>query len=169
MPADEVTVRRVEPGDWPALRALRLEALADTPMAYLETLEAALELDDAAWRSRAARGSLEGDACQVLAWAGEVSVGTAVSYLDAERPGTAVLAAVFVAPAGRGTGLLDRLLEPVTGWAKERGCRVERLWVHEDNGRARQAYATRGFAETGQSMAYPLDPTQRELAMERAL
>ena len=169
MPAEDVSVRRVEPGDWPVLRALRLEALADTPIAYLETLATALALDDDAWQARARRGSAEGDSCQVLARSGGTAVGTAVGFLDAERPGTAVLAAVYVAPAARGTGLLSALLEPVVAWAGGRGCGVLRLWVHEDNGRARAAYERLGFRETGQLMPYPLDPERRELAMELPL
>ena len=51
-------VRRIVPDDWPALRALRLEALEDTPIAFLETLEAARALGDEAWRARAARGAV---------------------------------------------------------------------------------------------------------------
>lgn len=169
MPADPVQVRRVEPADWPALKALRLEALADTPIAYLETLEQALGLDDAAWQARAARGSVHGDSCQVLAWSAGRPTATAVGFLDPERRGTAVLAAAYVSPAARGTGLLDRLLEPVTVWARLHGCTVLRLWVHEDNGRARAAYDARGFLATGQTMAYPVEPSQRELALELAL
>lgn len=169
MPADDVTVRRVEPGDWALLRALRLEALADTPIAYLETLEAALALGDDAWRARAVRGSAGGDSCQVMAWSGEQPVGTLTAFLDPERPGTAVLAAVYVVPTARGTGLLDCLLAPVVAWCRQCGCIRLRLWVHEDNGRARASYGARGFVATGQTMAYPVEPSQRELALELAL
>ena len=164
-----VRVDRVTSQDWPALKALRLEALADTPIAYLETLAQARTADDASWQARALRGSADGDSCQVIAWSGASAIATAVGFLDPERPGTAVLAAVYVAPAARGTGLMDRLLAPVSGWAREHGCRTLRLWVHQDNGRARVAYARRGFVETGQAMPYPLEPSQRELAMELAL
>ena len=34
-----VVVRQVRPQDWEQLRSLRLEMLADTPLAYLERLE----------------------------------------------------------------------------------------------------------------------------------
>ena len=36
-----VTIREIEERDWVRLRALRLEMLEDTPIAYLETLATA--------------------------------------------------------------------------------------------------------------------------------
>ncbi|MCW2778558.1 MAG: acetyltransferase, partial [Frankiales bacterium] len=50
-------LRRVVPGDWPVLRALRLEMLQDTPLAFLETHADALARSDDEWRYRATRGS----------------------------------------------------------------------------------------------------------------
>ncbi|MDQ1513892.1 MAG: hypothetical protein QOC59_1734, partial [Microbacteriaceae bacterium] len=47
------TVRPTEEDDWQAVRALRLEMLQDTPIAYLETFEQALDRPEAHWRDRA--------------------------------------------------------------------------------------------------------------------
>ena len=46
MIATAFVVRRVRPEDWPRLRALRLEALEDTPMGFLERYEDALKVAD---------------------------------------------------------------------------------------------------------------------------
>ena len=166
MPADRPAIRRIRPTDWPALRALRLEALGDTPTAYLETLEQALALDDAGWQARASRGSEGGDSIQLLALREDRPVGTAVCFV---RDGAAWLAAVYLTPAERGRGLLAELVAPCLDWAQGRGRGVMRLEVHEDNGRAQAAYAHLGFAATGRRRPYPLDPSTQELTMERIL
>ena len=49
-------VRRTSAADWQSVRALRLEMLADTPLAYGETMATALSRQEPEWRVRAARG-----------------------------------------------------------------------------------------------------------------
>lgn len=167
MPADlDLLVRRITPDDGPLLRDLRLEALADTPLAFCERLQDARLLDDAAWRDRAARGAIGGDCLQLLVLDGARAVATAKVFAD---DGRAWLAAVYVSPAVRGAGLPARLVEGCSAWAREQGFDVLLLEVHEDNPRARAAYARLGFAQTGRSRPYPLDPTARELEMALAL
>jgi hypothetical protein len=86
--AEAVTVRRARRADWPELKVLRLEALADTPIGFLETLEEAQALDDAAWKARETRGGDGGDSHQVLAFAGGRAVGTCVTFSPSRvRPG----------------------------------------------------------------------------------
>ncbi len=162
---DEPVVRRVVQADWPALRALRLEALADCPIAYLETLAAAELLADSAWQARAARGARGGDSCQVLALQDGRPVGTCVTFL---LDGAPWLAAVYVTPRARGRGLLARLLAPCAEWARAHGGSRLTLEVHEDNGRARQAYARLGFVATGATTPYPLPPggLEQEMVLE---
>jgi GNAT superfamily N-acetyltransferase len=152
--------------DWPDLRALRLEALTDTPIGFLETLAAAQLLPDEAWQARAARGAEGGDSFQVMAWAGSRPVGNCVCFL---RDGAAWLAAVYLTPDHRGRGLLRELAERCAAWGREQGASVLRLEVHEDNARAQAAYARLGFAATGASQPYDLDPSRDELLMERPL
>ena len=162
----EPEVRRVVPEDWPALRALRLEALEDSPVAFCEALEGARSLADDAWQARAARGSVGGDSVQLMAFAGGRPVATSVGFVE---DGRACLAAVYVTPAHRGRGLLSRLLDGVTAWAREQGCDELVLEVHEDNAPARAAYARLGFVDTGVRRPYPLDPSGEELEMALAL
>lgn len=159
-------IRRVRPEDWPSTKALRLEALADTPIGFLETLAEARRLDDGAWQQRAARGAEGGDSFQVIAWDGDRPVGTCVSFV---RDGRAWLAAVYVAPAARGTGLLAELVERCAEWARRGGAPELVLQVHEDNARARTAYARLGFADTGRTTPYPLEPGGLEREMVREL
>jgi GNAT superfamily N-acetyltransferase len=161
-----VEVRRVRPEDWPDLRSLRLEALKDTPMGFLETLAAALDRPDEDWQARAVRGAEGGNSLQVMAWADGRPVANCVCFL---RDGAAWLAAVYVTPDHRGQGLLAELADRCAAWGREQGCRVLRLEVHEANARARAAYARLGFSDTGERAPYPLPPYGQELVMQRPL
>ncbi len=50
--SEAVVIRRGMPEDWPASKALRLRALADSPAAFSSTLERELAFDDEVWRTR---------------------------------------------------------------------------------------------------------------------
>lgn len=144
------------PGDWAAWRQLRVEALRDTPIGFLETVEAALAKDEAAWRRR-----LADVPCNVLVLADGAAVAMSSGFLIDGRP---FLGAVYVTPAWRSQGLLARLVEAVAAWARA-GADVLLLEVHEDNLRARSAYVRLGFVETGERRPYPLAPDRDELVM----
>jgi ribosomal protein S18 acetylase RimI-like enzyme len=153
------------------LRDLRLEMLADTPEAYVETLENARAADEAEWRFRARRASSVGNVGVVAVDRGaDLFVGTMSAYADADR-GRTWLVAVYVAPdyRGREHGVADAMLDAVERWATERGDAELSLEVHEDNARAQAFYRRRGYRFTGGSRPYDLDETQAELEMSRAL
>ena len=165
----EVRVDRVVPDDWPAWKAIRLEALADTPIGFLELLADAERKTDAQWRERTVAAA-EGDSHGLwLARDGDRPVGCvgAVRYLPGEH---GLVYGVYVSPSHRGPGTLDALLAAAYAWLRGLGgVREVRLEVHEDNARARAAYARRGFVETGERSPYAPDPTRDELLMSRPL
>jgi ribosomal protein S18 acetylase RimI-like enzyme len=157
-------VRRVRPGDGPRLRELRVAALAQTPIAFLETHAEAVRHRPQDWEDRVARHAAGAACAMYVADAGDRWVGMMGGYVD--PAGRAVLIAVHVDPAFRGGPVAGRLLAAVAGWARtEVG--ADRLWleVHEDNARARSFYRRVGFTETGVRRPYPLDPSRDELEM----
>lgn len=159
----EFTVRAVVEDDWREVKALRLEMLQDTPIAYLETLASALAEPDATWQVRAARPALDGSLRLAAIDGSGRWIGTLGGFLD--RHHGATLVSVYVTPRARGRhGIFDAMLDRVEDWARERGTTL-RLSVHEDNRRAIAAYVKRGFVETGQWVPYPLEPGGRELEM----
>jgi GNAT superfamily N-acetyltransferase len=166
MQAPAVTVRRTTGSDWEALRGLRLEMLRDTPIAFGETLEAALAHGEPEWRMRAARGDSAGTV-NLAAIADGRWVGTMGAYVPNSSTG-AMLVGVYVSPEFRGAGVADALLAEVEAWAAQRGPALT-LHVHETNLRARAYYARRGFAKTGAVHRYVLDPTAREIEMRKTL
>jgi GNAT superfamily N-acetyltransferase len=164
-----VDIRPMQPTQWRELRALRLEMLADEPLAYVESLAAAQRVTDQEWQDRAVRYTAPGSLNLVAVRRSDGQwVGTMSSFAE---DGRAWLVAVYVTPGrrGRAHGVADALLDGVEHWVAEQGHR--RLWleVHEANPRAQAFYARRGYRLTGQTRPYDLDPTGNELEMVRDL
>jgi ribosomal protein S18 acetylase RimI-like enzyme len=165
-----VEVRALTSADDPAqLRELRLEMLADTPLAYLERVEDARRHPPAYWTDRIRRYAAGGDRALYVAEAPDGTwVGQAGGWLD--RTGLAYLVSVYVRPGHRGSGLLERLTTPVFDWARERGSTEIRLEVARENGRAVTAYRRLGFVPTGRTQPHPLYPGESvEIEMSRPL
>ncbi|WP_223941912.1 N-acetyltransferase [Arthrobacter sp. StoSoilB22] len=169
-------IRRLHANDWPLLKAVRLEMLTDTPMAYVESLDAARRQTDTQWQERAA--AMSGDASITLV-ADTGEEGSKLCGLMRvvvkhpripEKPLQAMLISVYVAPEHRGLGLADELLrEACQAAAGDFAAESMELGVHEDNSRALAFYRRHGFQTTGASRPYPQDTSKLELVMERLL
>ena len=165
-----ITLHRTGRDDWQRLRTLRLEALRDTPIAFLQTAENAERMSEDEWRAYAGRGQ---EGARTIIVAVDDTTGDFVGMMGGaidHAGGAPFLVAVFVSPSHRGRelGVTDQLLEAIEDWARGFG-NVIQLDVHEDNTRARRYYASHGFVETGQTMPYPLDRTRVELNMIKRL
>ena len=146
-------VRPPRPDEWERWKELRLRALRDAPLAFLETIERAESHDDALWRSRVAPSDARASAVAITD-AGEW-VGQMVVLLDAEPP---TLVGVYVDPRHRGDGTAQRLLEALVGRARATGAATLRLQVSEGNDRARRFYERMGFVATGDVELIPGHP-----------
>ena len=184
----EHLIRPVRADEWRQVRELRLLALRDpaAPVAFLETYENAVKRPDDFWQDRAAGSAAPGGSVRQFiaegpdgAWAGSVTV-------LIEEPGTqgvlgpgpsvrqAHLVGVFVRAEFRGTGVTEALFSAAVGWARAvdgEGAGVERvrLFVHEDNPRAKAIYRKYGHVPSGEVAAVPGDPgaREREMVLER--
>lgn len=155
---------------------MRLEMLADTPMAYIESLDTARRQTDSQWQERAKAMSGDGSVTVIAEENGPARrirglMRVALKHpRKAEDPERAILISVYVAPEYRGLGLADELLVACCDAAvRDLGAAVLELGVHEDNARALAFYQRHGFALTGESKPFPQDKTKRELIMERRL
>jgi len=177
----QFTLYRPTEDDWAAIRDLRIRAVTDTPIAFLETVDDVQALDEQGWRERVAK-NVHAGATQSVAvdsdgrWIGSavcfVSLGEP-GYLPDARPGPprANLVGVFVDPEWRGdAGVLDALLVEISRWAHaDKGLTELFLHVGEPNARARRSYEKRGFRPTGRVASVPQQPGVRELEMVVAL
>lgn len=148
-PTTGLVVRRVRPGDGPALRQLRLAALATDPLAFGSTLEREEALPEAHWSTLAengASGSRE---------ATFVAVGTdaaPVGMIGAFTEGAARhLWGMWVVPARRRGGAGRALLRAVLEWCAEAAPgEPVRLDVNPVQEAAIRLYVAHGFRTSGE-------------------
>jgi ribosomal protein S18 acetylase RimI-like enzyme len=161
-------VRRVSPTDAARVRALRLEMLADAPLAFIERLDEAAARPHEQFRARLAERATSNEAAQFVAEADGRLVAQAGGYALGPGRDTSLLYAVYISPPWRGTGLLGRLVEAVAGWSRAAGRPVLELEVVTSNQRAIRAYQRLGFVDTGRRAKHPTVPVLTELIMARS-
>jgi RimJ/RimL family protein N-acetyltransferase len=162
-------VHRVTEADAARTRALRLEMLADSPLAFLETVAQAAARPHEAYRRRIAQAARGGQLSQFVADPGGRSrlIGHAGGTTLPEAPDETVIFAVYVTPAHRGGKVLAELVEAVAGWSHECGRDRLMLEVVTGNARAVRAYEKLGFEDTGERVPHPVLPALTELRMRR--
>lgn len=141
-------VRRIEPSDWPAYRALRLRALQDAPDAFGSTFEAERALPDTFWTSRLRAVTDETDA-PLFALDGQAPCGLVWCKRDAQQRHVAHLFQMWIAPASRGRGAGGALLTAALDWAAGVGVERVRLGVTVGDSSAARLYAAHGFVPVG--------------------
>lgn len=164
------SIRRIRPDEGPALRTIRLQAIADSPIAFGSTLAETEGRPAEYWEGRA-RGAAAGqDNILFVAEDAGTWVGLAGGYVDDERADASPdLISMWVHPAYRGRGIGRRLVEQVVLWAREREAPRVVLWVTEGNDSAAGLYARCGFRDTGGRQPLPSHPGMVEREMELRL
>lgn len=165
----DATVRRIRPADAGRMRALRLEMLADTPLAFLETIADAAARPHAQFAQRITNTSTGSHAAQFVADPGRGPfVAHAGGTAAPEDPALTVIFAVYVTPTWRGRGLVTALIDEVAAWSRASGRPELLLEVVVGNDRAVRAYERIGFVDTGVRVPHPTIPVLTELQMRRA-
>jgi GNAT superfamily N-acetyltransferase len=124
-------IRRICADEGPKLRALRLHALAEVPMAFGSTLAVEQGFSDAVWRERAIGASAGCDRATFIAerdrqWLGLV---TGLARQDDLEKAGPLLVSMFVDSTARRVGIGVRLVEAVSAWARACGAARLSLWV----------------------------------------
>ena len=114
----QVTVRRVRPEDAARVKAIRLEMLVDSPLAFLERIDEAAALPHAEYRARIALRATDPDNAQFIAEEDGRIIGHAGGWASPEEAGTTVIFAVYVTPSRRGTGIVKQLVDGVAEWSR---------------------------------------------------
>lgn len=144
-----MNVRRGRPGDEATLRAIRLEALAESPWAFASTLareEGRAAEEWTRWLTESAVFLVE---------SADGAQGLACGVRDRDDATSAYLMGMWVRPAVRGLGIADRLVDAVVRWARDEGYRTVLLDVAAGNDRARRLYERHGFELTGREHRLP--------------
>ena len=151
-PSDAV-VRAFSPHEWRSYRAIRLTALADSPMAFGSTLAKESNLSDAEWESRLARGCASAMEQPLVADVDGQPVGLAWVRIESSDPALANLYQMWVAPGFRGRGIGRALLAAAIEWSRLARAAAIELGVTCDT-RAMRMYSAAGF----EPLAEPAPP-----------
>jgi GNAT superfamily N-acetyltransferase len=155
-------------GEWSELRALRLSALRDSPLAFGSTYERELAFTPDRWRSWETEAAA-GAEYVAIAVADGRWVAMARGSGDMDDPTSAFVTAVYVAAEWRKRGLGRAVSAAVIDWARRRGFASIRLHVADWNDAARRLYESLGFGPTGVTVPLSHDPTVTELEMRLVL
>jgi GNAT superfamily N-acetyltransferase len=158
-----VTIRHAGYDDAGLLRAIRLEALSNTPEAYGSTYEDSVKWSSRKWRTAATKWNY------YLAERDGDVVGMASGGFNDAHPGTRWLFGMYVTPSERGSGVASQLVETVSTWARDDGASAIYLHVTESVARARAFYTKMGFRENGEIIIMQRDPSLRLFTMVRDL
>ena len=101
---EQVIVRRVRAEDAARVKAVRLEMLVDSPLAYLERVDEAAERPYAEFKARIASTATDHDSAQFIAEADRRLIGQAGAFAPPGSDGVTMIYAVYVTPAWRGIG-----------------------------------------------------------------
>lgn len=181
-----VLIRTFESTEWQKYRAVRLQALQESPDAFGRLYVDSAKYSDELWQARLERidpasdfplgaftcgpapgESPRGESTPGESTRGESVVGLAWGRIDSECPGRADLYQMWASPAYRGQGIGRRMLTEVISWARQQQAIDLYLGVTIDNSPAEQLYRSAGFESIGEPE--PLRPHSSKLVQNMRL
>jgi GNAT superfamily N-acetyltransferase len=163
-----ITIEPITRENMELFRAVRLNALQESPSAFGSTYAREAAFTDAEWLVRLERWNGE-KGIGFLAMEGEEPCGIAGTLLDLEDTSRAQLVSMWTAPAFRRKGVGRLLVNAVFEWAKQREVKTLLLMVTSTNASATRFYEQLGFAMSGRTEPYPNDPEVLEYEMARTI
>jgi len=160
-----VVLKPIQPESAASFRAVRLEALRESPLAFGSTYAKESLLTEPDWSARA-RQWTSGNSRAWLAWCDGQACGIVACFLDSDDRQRAVLASMWVAPTHRRHGLGRLLVEEAKAWATSAHAKAIALMVTSSNAQAIHFYEQLGFIRTGRTEPYPNDPSLVEFEMK---
>ena len=160
-------IRPFEPQEWVKYKALRLQALADSPDAFGATLDNEQARSNEEWSGRLAKGATSEWELPLVAEVNGEPVGLTWGRIDPANPEVATLYQVWVAPTHRGLGIGKMLMDAAVAWAKSMYVRYVDLGVTWGDTPATRLYLRTGFEPVGQPQ--PLRPGSELLGQRMQL
>ena len=158
-------IRSLRPNETALFRQLRLQALAESPNAFGETLQQAQIQPDAYWEKLTASVTQPDRHVMFLAEQAEQILGFAFGLLDRQDATIGHIGGMWVNPAFRSSGVGSTLLAKLLDWAHQREFRALELWVTEGNEKAVDFYQRSGFVYTGKRDLLPSNPSLQIIQM----
>ena len=139
-----ISVHRLGREEWQRCKAIRLQALEDSPDAFGSLLEEEILFADSEWQERLRRPNVATFVATIGEDGDDVGLVTGAPY-----DGTTGLFSMWVAPEARGRGVGGALIDAVVEWARSNGSSEILLDVEDDNESAIALYRSKGFERTG--------------------
>lgn len=152
---NDTRVVKLEAGDLPVFKAIRLESLKMAPSAYASTFADWSSLSDEEWLER-----MKTPVFTVLKGGEPIGIMGLMPQRGENRSHRATIIMVYLRESERGAGLADELLKAVMDFAKEGGVRQLELNVNHTNARAIRFYERHGFEMVGRIPAALIDEGQ---------
>ena len=165
----EIVIRRVEAGDGPLVRRVRLRALAADPASFGSTHEREAAYADEQWEEWAAGDAVGDESATLLALGGGEPVGIVAASRDETERHVFGIFAMWVAPELRGEGLGRRLLDEIEAWIVSRGGTVAQLSVTSAATAARRLYERAGYEPDDRAAESRHTPGLIEIGLRRQL
>jgi ribosomal protein S18 acetylase RimI-like enzyme len=147
MTADPVEIVVLQPEDWAAYRALRLEALQNAPDAFSSVYADQALLPDSFWQNRLSEAARQQGSWLLFARAAGALVGMVGAFAE-EGGQSAFVVSVYVKPQARGTGVSRMLMTAILDALKQYGCTTAKLGVNGKRANALRLYQSFGFQIT---------------------
>lgn len=161
-----VSVQRIQPDEWQALRDVRLRSLLDSPEAFGQRYDEAAAGTDDDWVTTA-RASADGS--RRIWFLARDDSDAVVGVVQARRrpPVDCLLFSMWVAPEVRRNGVGAMLVDSVHEWGTSWGARRMVLWVLAANEPAMRFYDRIGFSVLNAGPDAESGRAYGALAMER--
>jgi ribosomal protein S18 acetylase RimI-like enzyme len=161
-------LEQISPKNVLIFKAVRLQALQDSPSAFGSTYAKESQFSDADWLKRAVDWSSD-RSIGYLAIRREIPCGIVAAFLNEHDPRKAHLVSMWVSPTHRRDGIGRALIDAIQAWARIRAAHSLQLTVTSSNHTAIEFYKRSGFTMTGNTEPYPNDPTLFEYEMSKAI
>jgi GNAT superfamily N-acetyltransferase len=166
-----IAIRRIRADEGLRLRALRLRALADAPLAFGSTLAREQAFAESVWDERAAGAAVGSARATFVAeeqgqWVG---LATGVARHPDDLDHSPILIGMFVDASQRGRGVGAALVERVTDWVRTLPAQRLYLWATSTNRPAIALYERCGFRRTAETRPLDHTPSLVEVLMVRHL
>ena len=160
-------VRAFLPHEWRTYRAIRLEALAESPAAFGSTFARESNFAETEWESRLSRGCSSAMERPLVAEVDIKPVGLAWARIESPDRAVANLYQMWVSPEFRGRGIGRALLSAAVEWARLAGVEAVELGVAYGDTPAMRMYTRAGFEPLGQPE--PWRPGEQSLGQRMRL
>ncbi len=158
-------IRPLRPNETSLFRTLRLQALADSPNAFGETLKQAQAQPNPHWETLTNSVTQPDGHVMLLAEQAEKVLGFTFGLLDRQDATLGHMGGMWVDPAFRSSGIGSALLAKILDWAHQRNLRTLELWVTEKNKKAVDLYQRAGFVCTGKRDVLPSNSSLQIIQM----